>query len=150
MMKITNKPNESAAKANVPKAPAPVASPQVVDEMEDTWVFEGKSYKAQEMQMPAPLAAAFKPSTGQLPSSPPYAYDRAKFSVHGVASTDGSFHVGVSLTGGDYIAAVTPLNDDFKIELVNAKNGKFLVTKEELLKVVHAAKLDIESSHNLV
>ena len=117
--------------------------------MQDTWVFEGKSYKAPEMQIPAPLAAAFKPSTGPQPTSPPYAYDRAKFSVHGVASTDGSFHIGVSLTGGPYIAAVTPLDDDFKIELVNAKDGKFPVTKEELLKAVHAAKLDLESSPRL-
>ena len=116
------------------------------DEMLDTWTFAGKTLKAPEMHMPEPFAAAFKPTNSPPSKSAPYAYDRSQLSVRAVAGGDDEFYIDISLYGGDCIAAVTPLKEDFKIELVNAKDGKYPITEEQLLKAVYAAKLEIEAS----
>lgn len=113
--------------------------------MLDTWTFAGKTLKAPEMQMPAPFAVAFKPANTPPSKSHPHAYDRSKLSVSAISGGD-EFYINISLYGGDCIAAVTFLKEDFKIDMVNAKDKKFPVTQEELLKAVHAAKLEIEAS----
>ena len=97
------------------------------------------------MQMPAPFVAAFKPANTPPSKSHPYAYDRSKLFVSAISGGD-EFYIDISLYGGDCIASVNPLKEDFKIDLVNAKDRKFPITQEELLKAVHAAKLEIEAS----
>ena len=115
----------------------------------DTWFMNGKVYKAEEGKIPEPLVGAFKQSMPEISHTPPYLYDRKKFTVHGLGDGSGPFSINVGLVGGDDIAEVTFDCSDFKVQLANAKGGKFPVTKEEFLKALYAAKLDLDSTEDL-
>ena len=117
-------------------------------EILDTWVFEGNVYKAPEYEMPKPLEAAFKPFQGTPAQNPPYVYDASKFQVffQTTEREEGEWEDAgvVNLHKVGDIAGVTAEGGmQYKIELHNAQHGKFPVTKEEMLKAVHAAKLEL-------
>ncbi len=121
----------------------------------DTWTFQGRSLTAPVGKMPEPFASAFRETKVENvhQRADPYSvdYDDQQLSVFFCTSiynmvTEQSAKV--ELNGGNEIAEVTPRGEDFTIRLENAEEGKFSVSKDEMLKAVHAARLTVRARYS--